>query len=222
MNGKFLRYTHRVAMAIVASGTVAVSPLYAKSSSLIVVAPADLPALARHRGDAMLLHDTNDGRTLLYIEQDRGTRLAILDVTDPGHVRGEGTVQLDVTGPFDFISTVGNAAEVIRFRQGQGNAVLDLHQVKLPSLMRLEGLTLQGPVLPLGDDGFTVSGQVGTVREAADPQPTRDYQVVDASRPWDSRRVFDVKDVREALTKQDTGTTFLLTDAGLYLIRRPS
>jgi hypothetical protein len=33
--------------------------------------------------------------------------------------------------------------------------------------------------------------------------------------------VFDVKEVREEVTKYDTGTTFLLTERGLYLVRRP-
>jgi hypothetical protein len=222
MNGEFSRCIRQAAIAIVASGAVAAAPLYAKSSNnLIVVPPTDLPELARQAGDAMLLHDTIDGRTLLYIEQNLGTRLAILDVTDPGHVKGEGSVPLDATGPFDFVSTLGSGAEVIRFRQGQGNAVLDLHKVKVPTLKRVQGLTLQGPVSPLGDDGFTVSGQAVTLHQATDPRLTRDYQVVDTSNSRDPSRVFDVKDVREELTKQDTGTSFLLTDGGLYLIRRP-
>ena len=91
MNGKVSKCIRRAAIAIVASGTVAAPALYAKSSSnLIVVPPTDLPELARQTGDAMLLHDTIDGRALLYIEQNQGSRLAILDVTDPGHVRGCG------------------------------------------------------------------------------------------------------------------------------------
>jgi hypothetical protein len=34
--------------------------------------------------------------------------------------------------------------------------------------------------------------------------------------------VFDVKQVRETLSKADTGTTFLLAKEGLYVIRRPA
>jgi hypothetical protein len=40
----------------------------------------------------MMLHDTTDGRTLLYIEQNHGARLAIFDVTDPAHVIGRAQV----------------------------------------------------------------------------------------------------------------------------------
>jgi hypothetical protein len=222
MNGKFSRCIRRAVIAIVASGTAVATPLYAKSSNnLIVVSPTDLPELARQTGDAMLLHDTTDGRTLLYIEQNQGTRLAIFDVTDTGHVKSEGSVQLDATGPFDFVCALGNGAEVVRFRQGQGSAVLDFHKVYVPTLKRVEGLTLQGPVSPLGDDGFTVSERAVTPYLATDPQPSRDYQVVDTSHSREPSRVLDVKDVREELTKQDTGTTFLLTGGGLYVIRRP-
>jgi hypothetical protein len=170
----------------------------------------------------MLLHDTTDGRTLLYIEQNQGNRLAIFDVTDPGHVKGEGSVQLDVTGPFDFVSTLGNRAEFIRFRQDQGSAVLDLHKANVPTLKRVQGLTLQGPVSPLGDDGFTVSAQAATLHKATVAQLPRDYQVIDTTSSSDSSRVFDVRQVHEELTKHDTGTTFLLADGGLYLIRRPT
>jgi hypothetical protein len=49
-----------------------------------------------------------------------------------------------------------------------------------------------------------------------------EYQVVDTSLHGGVARVIDIKDVNEELAKQDTGTTFLLTDEGLYLIRQPA
>jgi hypothetical protein len=221
MNGKVSKCIRRAAIATVASGALAAAPLYAKSTyNLIVVPPANLPILARQTGEAMFLHDSIDGRTFLYIEQNQGTRLAIFDVTDPGHIKGEGSVQLDVAGPFDFVST-GGRAEIIRFRDDRGSAVLDLRKDRTPTLKRSQGLTLQGPVSPLGDDGFTVSAQAVTLHQTTDSQLTRDYQVIDTSSSSEPNRVLDVKDVREELIKQDTGTTFLLTDEGLYVVRRP-
>jgi hypothetical protein len=181
-----------------------------------VVPPTDLPELARQTGEAMLLHDTIDGRTLLYIEQNQGARLAIFDVSDPRHVKGEGSVQLDAPGPFDFVSALGDRAEVVRFRQGQGSAVLDLHKVKLPTLTKVQGLTLQGTTMALGDDGFTVTSQPDS-----NSRSTRDFQAVDTASLGEMNRVFDVKEVREVLMKHDTGTTFLLTQSGLYEVRRP-
>jgi hypothetical protein len=211
------RLLHRTVIAIVATGTVATSAAYSKTpNNLIVVPPTDLPELARQTGEAMLLHDTIDGRTLLYIEQNQGARLAIFDVTDPGHVKGEGAVQIDAPGPFDFVSTLGNRAEVVRFRQAQGSAVLDLDEGKRPTLTRVQGLTLQGTIIALGEDGFTVTSQADSIVRS-----TRDFQVVDTASLGDLNHVFDVKEVREDLTNHDTGTTFLLTQSGLYEIRRP-
>src|SRR5208282_5027264 len=157
------------AMAMVAVGIAAVPVLHAKpkpdaitgkqSDRIIVVRPTDLPELARQDGEAMLLHETGDGRTLLYIEQTSGTRLAIFDVTDPSHIKGEVSVQLGVPGPFDFVSALGDRAVVVRFRQGQGLAVLDLHKVKVPTMKMVEGLELAVLNERLGDDGVILTGQ---------------------------------------------------------------
>jgi hypothetical protein len=215
---RILSYLRRVAIATVTSGMAAGIALAAPSSNLIVVPPTKLPASARQGGDAMLLHETIDGTTLLYIEQNQGSRLAIFDVTDPAHVKGEGSVEVDAPGPFDFVSSLGSRAELIRFRQSQGNAVLDLHRAKVPVLKTPQGLTLKGAAMPLGNDGLTVSSRV-----VADSQVTRDYQVqvINTANSPELNLVPNVKGVREEITKYDTGTTFLLTDDGLSLIRRP-
>jgi hypothetical protein len=211
---KLSRSLRRVAIAIVAGGTVAAPLAYARSAeTFIVVQPTDLPELARQTGQAMLLYDSVDGRTLLYVEQNQGARLAIFDVTDPAHVKSDGSVKLDAPRPFDFVATLGNQAELVRFRQDQTNAILDLHRVKVPTLARNQALPFQGPFMPLREDGFTAVGSHADV----DVLPTQDYR----ASSEDFARVFDVKQVRDQATKRDTGTTFLLTDSGLYLIRRP-
>jgi hypothetical protein len=202
---------------MVATGALAAPAAYSRTSNnLILVPPTDLPELARQTGEAMLLHDTMDGRTLLYIEQNHGTQLAILDVTDPGHVKGNGSAQIDAPGPFDFVSGLGDRAEVVQFRQGQGSAVLDLHKVNVPTLTKVQGLTLQGATMALGDDGFIVTSQADSNAQLA-----QDAQVVVTASLGDLNHVFDIGEVRQELTKHDTGTTFLLTQSGLYVVRRP-
>jgi hypothetical protein len=211
------RCVRRVAIAIVASASAAAPALYAKTvNNLVLVPPAQLPELARQSGEALFLHQTLDGRTLLYVEHDQGARLAILDVTDPSRIKDRGSVPLEAIGPFDFVSSLGDRAALVRFRQGHAHAVLDLHNARAPTLRRIQGLTLQGHIMPLGADGFTVSAQAD-----ADASPTRDYQVVDTANLQAIKRVFDVSQVRAEISNNDTGTTFLLTDSGLYLIRRP-
>ena len=214
--GKVSKRLRRVAMTLAVSALMTAAAVHANpSNNLVLVPPTELPVLARQSGEAMLLNDAVDGRTLLYIEQNEGSRLAILDVTDPSHIKGAGSVQLDAAGPFDFISPVGNQGELVRFRQRDEDAVLDLRK-KIPSLKAVQGLTLTGPVTRLGNDGFSVSGH------APELQRAWDYQVVETANSREVNRVYDVRQVREQLTKADTGTTFLLTEKGLYVIRRPA
>ena len=51
---------------------------------------------------------------------------------------------------------------------------------------------------------------------------TRNLQVVDTASAQILNTVFDVKQVREEISKSDTGTTFLLSENGLYVVRRPA
>ena len=188
------------------------------SNKIILVRPEDLPELARVPGQAMLLHYTGDGKMHLLVEQDHGARLAVFDVTDPAHVKEEAAVQVDAPGAFDFVSSLGDYAELVRFRNSQDEAVLDLHKVKVPTLKMVPGLKLQGATERLGDDGFIISNQASAQSDANDP----DYQVVETADTREPNRVYDVKQVREEITNDETGTTFVLTPDGLYLIRRPA
>ena len=130
--GELSKRLRRTAIAIAGIGIVAAGAAHANSAdTVVVVPPADLPESARQGGEAMFLHETIDGKTLLYIEQNQGARLAVLDVTDPLHVKGKGSVQLDASGPFDFMFPLGDRAEVVRYRSGQEEAVLDLRKVPM-------------------------------------------------------------------------------------------
>jgi hypothetical protein len=218
LGGRLLRNVPRMALAILL-GEMSVAPItYANpSNEIVLVRPTDLPTLARQGGEAMFLHDTGDGRTLLYIEQGEGVQLAIFDVTDPAHVRGEGSVQLDAAGPFDFVADLGKRGELVRFRGNQGEAVLDLR--KTPTLKKVPGLDTRNSTIFLADDDSRFTGR------AINPalgQSTRDYKIFQSGDSPNEDRVVEVKQVRQEATNVDTGTTFLLAENGLYLIRRPA
>ena len=175
VNRNLAKFLRTLATAIVPSGTGAAPLTYAgPSDKPIVVQPVDLPELAPQTGQTMLLHDSVDGRTLLYIEQQQGARPAIFDVTNPAPVKRDGSVQLNAPAPFDFVSTLGNRAEVVRLRQGQGVAGSDLSQANVPILKTVQRLTLHGTTTPLGDDGFSVSSP-----PKANAQPSQDSQTVE-------------------------------------------
>lgn len=197
-----------VAIAAVAAGTVHASP----PGPIVVVPPTDLPTLARQTGDAMLLHETIDGRIMLYIEQNQGARLATFDVTDSLHIKGEGSVHLNASGPFDSVSPVGNQAELVRFRQSPEDALLDLPRVGAPKLMAAQGLTLPFPMT----DALIVT------HPTMDASPALDFGAIDPVFTYELSRMFDIKQVRAQMTRADTGTTFMLREGGLYVIRRPA
>jgi hypothetical protein len=218
IGGKMSRNVALLALAIVLEGMAVARVTYANPpNEIVLVAPANLPALARQSGEAMFLHDTLDGRTLLYVEQHKGTQLAIFDVTDPAHVTGKGSVQLDAAGPFDFVADLGKRGELVRFRGGQGEAVLDLRNV--PVLMKVPGLDTKNATILLADEGSRLTGQA---LNAAAGQGTRDYKVFQSGESPGEDRVVEVNKVRQEVTNPDTGTTFLLAENGLYLVRRPA
>jgi hypothetical protein len=93
--------------------------------------------------------------------------------------------------------------------------VLDLNKANAPALKTAQRLTLQGTTPPLIEDGITATSQI-------DPntQPSQDYQLVEIESLEEFNGVLDARQIRAQVTNRDTGTTFLLTENGLYLIRR--
>jgi hypothetical protein len=212
---RIARLSLAAAAALIMTGHAAAKN---RPNKIIVVRPTELPELAQVSGQAMVLQATGDGRTLLYVEQNDGARLAIFDVTDPAKVKQQSAARLDAPGSFDFVGPLGDHAELIRFRDGQGEAVLDLHNVKLPTIKVIPRLTFQGSTKHLGGDGFMISDKASVQPDAK----AVDYQVVETENSHEPNRVYEVKQVRQEITNDKTGTTFLLTADGLYLIRRPA
>jgi hypothetical protein len=202
-----------LALSAAACGAVAAGAVHANpSNTVFVVPPMDLPPLAREAGEAMLLHEAVDGRVFLYIEQNRGTQLASFDVTDPVHIKSRGSIQLDAAGTYDFVAPLGTRAELVRFRQGHQEAVLSLPRIKAPQLRTLKDLTVPYPITD--SEGFVI--------KTTDALPDSPHETIDPLLTFHLNLTFDVKEVRAHLTRADTGTTFVLTDNGLYVIRRPT
>jgi len=57
------------------------------SKTIAVESPENLPILAQTNAEAMYLHDTNDGKAILYIEAQNGQQLTALDVTNPARIQ---------------------------------------------------------------------------------------------------------------------------------------
>jgi hypothetical protein len=177
--------------------------------TIVVVPPSELPAASREYSEAMMLHETVGGRMYLYIEQQQGTKLAVLDVTNPARIKAEKSVALSVPGPFDFVGSAGSRNELIRFRGTGQEAVLDLRKAKMPSVNVLPELTVTGHLITLGDEANAVMSPA-------------QYQIMDAAGATPYQHVADVKGVKQEITDNENGTTYLLAEEGLFVVRRPS
>ena len=201
---------------------ISVSPVHAevrsKSNDIIVLQSTDLPEQAQTPGNSFFLYSDNDGSTYLYIEQQQGARLTTFNVTDPSKIKFVSSTMLTSPAPFDFVRPVGGRAELIRFRDGKGVAVLDLHTAKKPTVKIISGLSESGSTEPLGEQAFMLISEPYNYTRAI----PRDYQVIDISSPSDPLLVTTVKEVKHRVVNGDTGTTFLLGSGGLTVIRRLS
>jgi hypothetical protein len=188
------------------------------SRNVVVVTPGSLPQLAQRHGIAFQLYsEGGDGRCYLYIEQHKGERLLVLDVTDPAHIKQVNSLSLSVPGPFDFVRKLPSAAILVEFQNNLGTALLDLRKPMAPVLKRVSAFQNSGATEALGSSAILM------VNEHSNDMPVvaRDYQVVDTSDPAGPTLLFTVKQVNEETVRAETGTTFLLGADGLTVIRRP-
>ena len=217
-------FSARVATTAISAllALISVSPVHAevrpKSNDIAVLQPTDLPEQAQTPGNSFFLYSDNDGSTYLYIEQEQGARLSTFNVTDPSKIKFVSSIMLALPGTFDFVRPMGGRAELIRFRDGKGVAVLDLHTAKKPTVKIISGLSESGSTQPLGEQAFMMINEPYNYTRAV----PRDYQVIDISSPSDPHLLTTVKEVKHRVVNGDTGTTFLLGSAGLTVIRRLS
>ena len=214
-----IKFTLTLGLAIAAAAlpSTANAEIHSRSKDLVVMEAHDLPEQAQVAGNSLFLHSDNAGSTYLYVEQQQGGRLSVFDVTNPARIKLVVSKALAEDGAFDFVRPLGNNAELVYFRNGQREAVLDLRKAARPVFRVIPMATDFGSAEDLGKSGLLVTSQA----HAYVPAVARDYQVIDiaASAPT---QLATVKDVKHRVTNDDTGTTFLLGANGLTVVRRLS
>ncbi len=209
-----------IAIAVI-TGILLVLPLQAEikshSGHLIVEQPADLPEIAQTPGQALFLYQAKDRETYLYVEQQNGERLAILNVTDPAKIKAAASVPVKTSGAFDFVRPLNERVELVRFRDSGELAELDLRDPKSPTLKTANGLSEPGHTESLGQTGLVmINGHYGYVGGVA-----HDYHLMDVSDPAHPAPVVTIKQVMHQVVNEETGTTYLLGSDGLTVVRRP-
>ncbi len=170
---------------------------------------------AQQESDDLLLRSDNGGNTYLYLEQQNGARLVVLDVTNPAHIKLAATVETELSHPYDFVQAVGGTFELIRFRDGTGIAFLDFRYAKTPRVENNRNVASE-PIERLGASGYLAVARLGGI-EAVNLHG-RDVQVIDTAVA--PQLLATVAHVPREASHEETGTTFLLGDEGFTVIRR--
>lgn len=201
--------------SILAAMIVVLQPTaHAKSPKLrdaVVVAIGKLPPASQRPAQAIFLHTSKCDSTYLYIEQNQGKDLVVLDVADPSRIRLKAEAKLDAPAPFDFRQRIGADAVLIRYRDGSGFGILDLTKPKKPALTAISAPASETYIEP-------ASILEGGLHSPVTLTDTEDYKVVDKKH---EEVLATVKAVQQLLTDYASGATYLLGQDGLTVIRNP-
>ena len=200
--------------AVSMSANAAVRP---QSRTIVVESPDQVPGLAQNGAEAMYLYDTNDGRAVLYIEATGGRAVSSIDVTDPSKIQMIGQTPLAAVSAFDFVQEVGDKAVLIRYRNGSGVALFSLRQIKHPTIIEQPAFAQAGVSETLGQTGLLLTSAEVPIHTLNVAQT---FEVVDTTNPSRPGLLTSVSDVKERLSKEDTGTLFLLNNDGVTVVRQ--
>ena len=207
----------KIFVAVVLAATAIVQAKASVSSKTIVVElPSDLPEIARGRSDAMYLHHTHEAQAILYLEQDHGRKLAILDVTDPANIKAVGQVSIAAPAAYDFAQYLGGSRTLIHYRDHSGYAVLSFKNFKQPVLTPepeyLHPSTEQ-------TEGSSALLLVSSSATSAPPRPS-EVEILSISNSSGAAPLATVQGVIQRVDRPETGTIFLLNDQGVTVVRR--
>lgn len=166
----------------------------------------------------MYLHNTGSGQTLLYLEQDSGQTLAILDVANPARIEIVGRVSVPAPSPYDFVRPIDDYATLIQYRDQSGIAVVDFTHYKQPTLIATPEFPGPATAEVLGRRALLVESTNGLETLV---RPERRYRVIQFSNSYHPAILATIEGVRQRLARPATGTLFFLGDKGLTVLRRP-
>lgn len=204
------------ATALIAASINAQAAVHTHANTILVENPTELPEAAQSQTIAIYLHQTSAGEADLYLEQNGGKQLAILNVTDPAAIKTVSEVQLNAKAPFDFVRDLGDSAALIRYRDHSGVAVLNLRRPHQPTLSQAAQALDADLSTPLGSTGMLLEGSAAP--HAAEQNTS--YSVVDLTGPAAPVLLASIPAVSQSIVRPETGTTFMLNAQGLTVIRR--
>jgi hypothetical protein len=211
------RLLAQLIVAVLTSTTVADAATNTHSPNLVVQSPLDTPVLRQKDAVAMYLHYTGNNNALLCVEAEGGSKLTVLDVTDPAKIERIAEVPIAGASTFDFVRPIGSDSILVRYRDGSGDALLTFKHNKEPALVEAPALEGTEHSEPLGETGLlSISTQ-----KAGEPISDPTYQVWDNSNVFHPKLLATISGVTQRLLNESTGTLFFLNKEGITITRRP-
>jgi hypothetical protein len=220
-----IRSSRRIAFRIIAAMSV-MGPVTAYATSakptgeVVVEHPTKLPDAVQKKGDAMHFHQTGVQK-YLYIAQDNGKRLVVLDVTDPDETKVAAQLDSFANASYHFVRPMGEDAVLVRFHgseQQAGYGIVDLQKAKKPTLRPMDSVTTQARVEHIGDTAYFVEQGKAELPTASHSQH---LQVVDINSR-SAEPVATIQGVQSRLEDRELGRFFLLADDWVWIIRQPA
>jgi hypothetical protein len=163
----------------------------------------------------LYLQHTGAGQAILYLEQDQGRKLAILDVTDPANIRAIGQASINAASPYTFVQDMDDSAVLIHYRNRLGFAIISFKNYKQPTLKNEPDYLHPASAGSYGSNGVLMVSSNNSTAAAGDTQ----YEVVSISDPASPKPLATIPAVMQRLDREQTGTMFLLTDSGHTVVR---
>lgn len=166
----------------------------------------------------MYLRSTGSGQAFLYLQQDQGRTLAILDVTNPASIREVGRASLGAQAEYDFVQALSDSAALIHYRDRSGFAIISFRKYKQPLLVATPELQTPASIKLVGERTVLLTSANGPSATSQNSQ----CAVIDISDPLNPTSLVVIHGVRQQLERPETGTIFLLGKDGLTVIRHLS
>jgi hypothetical protein len=185
------------------------------SPDIKIVAASTLPAETQQPSQDLLLYSSRFTNAWLYLEQEHGARLIVLNVEEPSNIRLVGSFPTGLQKTYDLIPVPHKHCAILRFRDGSGQELLNLSNPRAPQLVAAPA-NLSVTVSP------QQSGEYPGVelRAASGPGEGQDTQILETGPA--PQLLATISHVTRQTFRPETGTLFLLGEHGLTVVRRLS
>jgi hypothetical protein len=210
------RATFILFLAYLATAQLTFGAKHPSPPDLQLVAPSALPGQTQAPAQDLLLYTNHFTYAWLYLEQEQGARLIVLNVAEPSNIRMVADVATGLEKPFDLVPVPHKHYAIARFRDGSGQMLLNLSHPRAPKVVAAPaGLSVAARSNSSQEYPGVELRAVGGVTGQA-----QDLQVIEPGAT--PRLIATIANVTRRAFREETGTLFLLGDHGLTVVRSHS